>query len=489
MKAHMPHSFFIYASYFTTESMIENVAKLANDVFKSSDKSEEYLYKKVNFTVKINRKIFSSKVDLVQTWLIDLIYDLACIEPKGNTTISEQETLYLIWLYNDYANIRDGKRIKNVEEAYLNLYGFFGEQKRVQSLSKEKELFSREKYILDEISNRKHPENIFKINVRKEFEAATGFSPENYALLIFAIYAIFIDKKGTAYLDNSEICLQNKFIIKANILSVIGRYCTTVDELKKNKLERQLLYTKPIIKIGNKYISANPNLLISLFSNCIFWVIRNEYLKRDSQNFTNAFGVFFEMYVEEILKNCVEKENYQKIKEKKEKRADWYLNLCGYNFLVEQKSSVSLLGIKQNRPDILRMKEYIIKTWGEAAEQLFRTEQEESIDDPIKIILLYEDYYKGECLDLLFNLKPTIENDGKYWLLTIGEFETLMLLYSEDKKLFTKIVEEKNKREITRSKEGRTLEQIFYNYGICKNEYLNRFKIMDKYNDIIKLCK
>lgn len=50
------------------------------------------------------------------------------------------------------------------------------------------------------------------------------------------------------------------------------------------------------------------------------------------------------------------------------------------------------------------MKQYILKTWGEAVRQLSETQTALNIEKPIKIILLYEDYYKAECLDELFKL-------------------------------------------------------------------------------------
>lgn len=48
------------------------------------------------------------------------------------------------------------------------------------------------------------------------------------------------------------------------------------------------------------------------------------------------------------------------------------------------------------------MKRHILKTWGEAVRQLNETQAALSLDTPIKIILVYEDYYKAECLEELF---------------------------------------------------------------------------------------
>lgn len=58
--------------------------------------------------------------------------------------------------------------------------------------------------------------------------------------------------------------------------------------------------------------------------------------------------------------------------------------------------------IKQNQTDIEKMKKHIVKNWGEAVKQLDNTQKARKMKNPIKIILIYEDYYKSECLDELF---------------------------------------------------------------------------------------
>ena len=118
-------------------------------------------------------------------------------------------------------------------------------------------------------------------------------------------------------------------------------------------------------------------------------------------------------YVEEILSYCLNNNQFRHIDETNNgKRADWIINIGQYKFIVEQKSTLSLLGIKQNQPDIVSMKQYILKTWGEAIRQLSETQIALNIEKPIKIILLYEDYYKAECLDELFKLDCDLKNDN-----------------------------------------------------------------------------
>ena len=173
------------------------------------------------------------------------------------------------------------------------------------------------------------------------------------------------------------------------------------------------------------------------------------------------------MYVEEVLKNCLSNGKFSKIPtENDEKRADWIINIENYTFIVEQKSSLSLLGIKQNQPDIEAMKRHILKTWGEAVRQLNETQAALSLDTPIKIILVYEDYYKAECLEELFRLDSEIVNDYNYWLMTINEFEMLFHTYKTNTELFFDIIANKIKLEHTQSHEGREMELLLSQKGI-----------------------
>lgn len=85
---------------------------------------------------------------------------------------------------------------------------------------------------------------------------------------------------------------------------------------------------------------------MALFSNSNYWIIRNKYNTIGSQNFINAFGIYFEKYVEELLSRCLIENEYIKIPvNNTEKRADWKLNIEGFNILVEQKSTIPVLGI------------------------------------------------------------------------------------------------------------------------------------------------
>ena len=135
------------------------------------------------------------------------------------------------------------------------------------------------------------------------------------------------------------------------------------------------------------------------------------------------------------------------------------------------------------------LKKHIVKNWGEAVEQLDNTQKARKMINPIKIILVYEDYYKSECLEELFELDNSLVNDNKYWLVTIREFEMLLMICHDDLELFRLIVNEKDNSEITHSNQGRDLCQFFEKYHIYENKYLYEFNIMDEWDSIESLLK
>ena len=492
MKVKLPHKFFLYAQNFTLESMLKEISYCAFNIYKNPDNYMGEFATKKSYSVQIGKAKVNGHCLIAQTWLIDMIYALIINKNYGCKSINHNETLHLKALYNDYSNALDGYRIRNAQDAFLNVYGFFGEQKRFQSRHEFIEEFAREKYILDIISKKNHPQNIYNINVEKDILEATGFSSDDFSALMFLLFAYFSCSCHIVKKDSINIELKNSLFSSGNFINILDKYSITIDGIRTSNLKRQVFYTHPIIKIDDIYIASNPFLLLSLFANSNYWVLRNLYMhkERDKQKFVNAFGCFFEIYVEELLNNCINNYSFEKIpEERNQKRADWYLNIDGTELLVEQKSGLSLLGIKQNQTDIEMMKKHIVKNWGEAVKQLDNTQKARKMKNPIKIILVYEDYYKSECLDELFELDKSLVNDKKYWLVTIREFEMLLTICRDDLELFRLIVNEKNDSEITHSNQGRDLSQFFEKHNIHKNKYLYDFNIMDEWNKIKSLCE
>ena len=101
---------------------------------------------KEKYSVDIKGYPIRGKSWLVQTWLIDMIYDVACLGSTGSKIISQNEGLHLIALYNDYQDNISRETSQKTKDVFLYVFGFFCVQKKFQNLSDYIDIFTREKY-------------------------------------------------------------------------------------------------------------------------------------------------------------------------------------------------------------------------------------------------------------------------------------------------------------------------------------------------------
>lgn len=494
MKVKRPHPFIIYASQFTLDSLIKNICYWAKELAHSPDPNNLYGFTaEYTYSITINKKEIKSKVQLVQTWLIDMLYYIICMKKCGEKHIQPNQMLHLISLYNNFVDITEFRNQQYKNDIFLYIFGFFGEQCRFQSASIYFEEFAREKYIMDTISYMTPKEKNYGIDIKKEIQEEIGFSTDEYSAILLSLWGLF---SRTSLIVNENLLKEklkysNPLLSPQNLMKVISKNSITIEEIRASSLERQVFYTKPIIKIGENYIASNPYLLLSVFASSNYWIIRNKYYQKNSQNFINAFGYYFETYLDEVLKNCLEEKYYTRIPEvPNEKRADLHIKLGKFDLLVEQKSALSLLGIKQSHPNIKSMRDHMINNWSKAIKQLKATQNSFHLANPIKIVLVYEDYYKSKCLDELFRIDTEIINDNKYWLVSINEFENLLYLFKTNQKLALRIIAEKDEIESTKIYNERDLKQLFYKYGVESNLYIKNNAIYDEQFEKIKnMCK
>lgn len=480
MKVNLPPKYLIFASQFTLESIIKNICIIAFDAFRKSKNGLDFIKKQYYYRRK-DGELYS--VDVIQTWLVDLLYKLIKYNYFGNKIISIDETLFLINLF-----IPDEKSFKGCEysEIFLTVFAMFGEQYRIETYNYFLDDFVREKYILDVISKK---EKEYSINISDEFKQETGYSTDEYSTFIATIWGFCMSQNCIISPSTLNINFKNPMFNNESILNIVNRYSLTIEEIRKSNLKRQVFYSYPFIKIDDEYLSVSPYLLMFWFSNSNYWVMRNLYLKRKSQDFINAFGKYFELYVEEMFHNCLSENDFCRIQEDKQKRADWKLTLFGKDILIEQKSTISNIGIKQNHPDIDAFKNYILKTWKRAALQLLSTEKDLNLKEPIKIILIYEDYYKSECLDELFEIDTALVNDRRYWLVTIRELEMFLMLYKNDAKKAETVFKRKCQAEASHDMNGRGLIKFLEEEKVSRKEYLSKFGIYDMWEKTIDILK
>lgn len=485
LKSIKMHDFYQYASQFKLKSIIKAMSILSFELINSLDGSTNMFISQKYYHVTYQGKQYSDTVLVAQTKLIDVIYEVISSGVNGKKDISIDESLRLIHLLTNLENDNRSKEEKKLKElnidkeifAGLNLFGYLGEQKKFQHPQILLENFCREKYILETISTKADEQ----LEFAKAFKDETSMTTDEYSSLILILFTYFFGHNPCC----SKKTVSEMSDMKPEFAKIITSYTTTIDEIKCSDLKRQIFYSKPILKIDNEYICVNPFLLLFSFVNSNFWVIRNKFLREGSRRFTSLFGKYFELYLEELLSYYLDADKFKHIPESnRDNRADWYIKTDKYEFLIEQKSTISRLSIKQNTPNIEDLIIHIKSCWGKAVKQLTNTEKSLKISNAIKIILVYDDYYQCESLDLLFKLDTFLVDDNLYWLVTIREFEMLMHLYKTSPDLFDEIINEKIEAETKKSLSGRDLSYFLSQHGITENQYLIDTAISDNLNTI-----
>ena len=476
MKALVPHRFIQMIKKYTLNSMIEAIVFWSFDMYNSGKGSASSF---ADYRICSGFK----KVLLFQTALLDLLYFIIKYNNYGKERISPNDSLELINAFYDYMN----KTTANHRDPIVSLYGMMGEQARFQ-MNDFTEEFAREKYILEEVS-KKWGSSDDHIDYNNEFFEETGMTTDQYSTIIICITCFYSSMFNLGYKIGSLKGFASELGIPfENFRKMIDKYSITLDGIRKSKLKRQVFYVKPIIKMTDTIICiTNPYLMLCLFANSNYWVLRDKYCRLNSTSFTNAFGHYFEIYVEEILERCLDNSSFIRIPEADhQKRADWRLQLNEFDIIIEQKSTLPLLSVRQTDVDTCALKDYVVECWGEAYDQLISTEQSLCLNNPIKIILLYDTHFITDALDMLFELKSEIPNDGRLWLLTIREFEMLLLLYKLKPDSFRDVMLKKITLEKNKAIERRDFLSLFYEANVYDLSYVKHFGIYQNYRNIME---
>lgn len=472
MKARVPHKFIILLSQYDVSNVLVYISKYSAKIFRESSEEINAVRREMLHIGSSYREI------LVSGWhLVDLAY-LAIKNCNGNKSIqNDNEFFQLFNLFNGYFQEAEKDlplfRSKDrINDTMLYLYSFFGEQCMFQDSTTTAVIldnYCRNRYLLDSVSKKFNT-----IDIDSVVADETGL---NSCELSAALWCIFPVALRTPFILNVEGYYNRGIIDKNKVKQTVEYFASEITTIKNSKLERQQLYATPFIKLpGGQYILNNVYLLLFLFENAPYWVVRNHYLKKNSQDFVNAFGDYFEAYFEEILNKYLDKKAFYKIPEGTQNRADWFLKIGEYAFIIEQKSALVGLNAKQQLSDIEKTKIYITRNWLKALKQLEATEKlyKKEYDHIIKIVLVYEDYFKDEILENAFKLKGNnVIDDGYYWLASIADIEMLLYTYKTNPDLFYKIIEEKVKAETTKSTEGRELARIMNNNNVDTNEHIH----------------
>lgn len=385
-------------------------------------------------------------------------YDLAALILETNRFKEEKEHRYLTSF------------LKERNQLITYLLGAGGEQFKAQSPGISYDTMAREAYILFECI----PDDVSKVDFKKVIEDAVGF-PWDRALNYLILASMFSMAHASLKLIESGIdwrepCSWEEFY------GFLSRYTTTYDEVRVSNQCRQLLSIKPFVRIDNDIICSNTYYCHNLLEHALLWIARNACMNH-KPTIPALFGHYYEKYIETVLKDCIEGQ-YEKIEEKDNLRADWILRISKWTFLIEQKSSLVDLEVRQQSPSVENIEKYSKKNLYEALKQLHNTETALALQGCIKIVLLYEDYFDDTLLQNFLHYPDCpVQNDGLYWLMTTSELEMMMLLAKTDINHFDSIVEQKIQVEQGDAQYSGRINQLLARNGIRKNEYLEKPEI------------
>ncbi len=422
---------------------------------------------------------------LITAWeLTDLsYYAVTNTSDKRESRITLDNFRKIINEYKKYTNDRDEQMLESIKQELAPLY-------LIYSIT-QKQLWYQEPYICFEMFNRNYEMMIInskQIGSNIDFENIVkkqiGMSIEKYINISILLFGIGINNVDITTILFEPTILNAFKVSEQDVRNYREYYSASYDEIRNSELNENILFTKPIVKTNSgKYIIANSFLLLKVLSDGLYWIVRNYYLTLGQQDFINEFGLYFEKYAENLFNNCLSKETFYNIDTSgTKKKADWILEIDDYIIIIEQKSMLPSLKIKQQYPDINSLLKYIEK-YEEAFDQLNSTEDYIKTSKHrgktiFKFVLHYDILYNAEFIKDHLVRKRNNQDDKNIYFINIGELERLIYLLKIDKSNLSKVLSEKVKREeqqvIQKSLEfNGIISDLFPGYN---NPYVEEFK-------------
>ena len=460
-----------------------DIFKNISNKFKGTKEIEVFLQDKKGFISK-------NKVLISAWWLVDLAYYSILYTNNNRNRIENKAQFYnaYIKLYNYVMSENSYEEWYKDKQYLLFPYVFVtgSEQFKYQTIGKIENNFCREMYILLEIL----PIVNNNIDVLGIVEKETSNNWIDIASWLLILSFLSPDHYRVDRIIDSFDSSNQEY--KEKFSRLIRYYSLKIDDIRKPDTGKEILYTKPFVKITDDEVYCiSPYLNYFAFEHCIYWIVRDYYQKKKSQDFVNAFGICFEKYVEELLEEYVPGNDYERIPETSYKTADWFIKLGDYEFFVEQKSSLAQIKLKNNKPSVEEIDKYLGKIVFEAIDQLKVTKEVYKKDDAFSVILIYDDYIYNSIMDCLSDF-PKYKGviDDSFLLMTISDFEKLLVTCSVDKTSFNGIIQNIINHDEYIGSSASMLKELesIKNEHILKNKYKKYIDLIVK-NSVNLSCK
>lgn len=417
----------------------------------------------------------------VTAWnLSDLAYlsikasnDFRTLEPSVNDLVGLCN-FFLAW---DEGRSRvEFEGLSNDEKTLKFAVGFSQKQFWYQERHRIREEFNRQVELLEVI-----PSEIgSQVDLEGVCKEVTGFDLRTFRIILLALFSVAVTQSDLTRLtsDGSVLNIHPALTVR-NVLQVAALYTGDYQEYRRSPLLENHFYIKPIVRTSSdRLLAVNTYMLAKKVADGPFWIVREHYLRSGSQTFVNAFGEYFERYVEKLLQHCLTPDGFARVPAPKSGRyADWFIYTQHYRIVVELKSSLAALMMRRLYPDIDSIRNYLDK-FQEGVLQLDSTVQ--AYPDPtrttIKLLVHYETFYlsDGVLRPLVVDaIREKLTDTERVYFCDIGEFEWFISLLGDSESVAESVLAAKIDAE-SQPAAGRDFSQIIPRITDTGNLYINK---------------
>lgn len=380
MKHEYDHNFFREISRYQTESFIKKYAKLNAKVY-------SHKYSEDNDLLHINLSEYNlgqGGILHLSHWTIRDIIFQKIRRPYGDDSskiskISDRNMYYLIGLYNDYENELSKQFLKD-RSVIIYLFGLAEQQFRgqVNAFQNDKK---RNSIIFNEIDT----ENYFNIEV--VVKDILDMKRIEFRAIMIILLSMHISHGS---INPYKINISDNFFregvitdFRSKLSRVIKYYTYSHDPNLFSKLNF-LRYRYLFVEYNDTCVLTDGYMLEEKFADAELWLAReyyNKYKHKYEKNyFPNKFGILFEKYIEyvasqeeisEYLFNVNISKNYNKFfNGSSMKKVDYVLETERYRLIIECKSGVKPIAIKDPNTIVERFYEFMERIFDKAANQI-----------------------------------------------------------------------------------------------------------------------
>ena len=417
----------------------------------------------------------------VTAWnLSDLAYlaiqessDFQELEPSINNLI--ELCNFFLALDNDHAK-EEYEGLTTNETKLKILVGLTKKQLWYQERYRFRDEFNRQVELLEVIPS----EIKSQVELEGVCKEVSGFDLRTFRTILLALFSVAITQSDLSYLTSDGSAMKaHPALSVRNVVQVADLYTGDYQEFRQSPLLENHFYIKPIVRTSfNRIIGVNTYMFAKKIADGPFWIIRDYYRSRGSQAFVNAFGEYFERYVEKLLQHCLPRKSFARVPAPKSGRyADWFIYTQHYRLIVELKSSIAGLMMRRLYPDIESIQNYLEKLQ-EGVLQLDSTAQAypDATRTIIKLIVHYETFHLSDTLlrpIVVDAVKEKLTNTEHVYFCDIGEFEWFISILGDSESVAESILAAKIDVE-SQPAAGREFSQVIPRITDIGNLYINK---------------